>query len=81
MAVAHDIKWLVCLLMQSMAVCKMTGINIEGVSKDVVVRCSVIFDILREIAYMEESTGYEDDNNFNFKHYQHNMRSSCTFKI
>jgi hypothetical protein len=38
MSVAHDIKWLVCLLMQSMAVCKMTGINAEGASKDVVAK-------------------------------------------
>jgi hypothetical protein len=38
MSVAHDIKWLVCLLMQSMDVWKVTGINIEGASKDVVVR-------------------------------------------
>jgi hypothetical protein len=38
MSVAHDIKWLVCLLMQSMAVCKMTGINAEGASIDVVAK-------------------------------------------
>jgi hypothetical protein len=57
MSVAHDIKWLVYFLMQYMAVCKVTDINIEGVSKDVVVRWRVIFEILLEITHIEESMG------------------------